>query len=330
MAPLPRLFARDGVPTQEMQSYYRRRAEQQMGLIITEPVAIDDPAATADSGMAHFYGGAALRAWKGICRSVHATPCRIMPQLNHVGMLRPESGDMPNPEAAAVGPSGIDPVILKQRVEPMSRERITSVITAFATAAHSARQLGFDGVEINGAHAGLVEQFLRKETNCRTDEYGGDILGRARFACRIIHAVRKATGHMFPIVFRYSQHGSGIWKSPLLKSPAELEILLGALCDAGVDMFSCDGVNMPAFHGSALNLPAWTRMLTKRPVIGNGGVGLPGLGLASLVQQLRAKDYDLVAVGRALLADAEWATKVRLAREAEIVPFTHRSWMRLF
>lgn len=328
MASVPRLYAQNGVPVPEMLRYYRRRAENQVGLIISEPVAVNDPAAAGDSGMSHFYGGAALRGWKQICQAVHASRCRIMPLLHHVGMLRPLRGDIPNPSEMAIGPSGIDPQTGGRRGESMSRERIRSVVSAFASAAYSAKVLGFDGVEINGAHAGLVEQFLRPETNRRTDEYGGDMPGRVRFACQIIHAVRKAVGRAFPVAFRYSPAGE-LWGKPLLESPHEMELFLNALCEAGVDIFECDGVSTPAFRGSPLSAPAWTRLLSHRPVIASGGIGLPGGSLLPHVRGMLGLRFDLLAVGRALLADAEWGTKVRESREADIVPFSSRSWLHL-
>lgn len=327
MAPLPRLFSQNGVPTPEMLHYYQRRARNMVGLIITEPVAVNDPSAAADSGMAHFYGGAALRAWRQICRAVHACACGIVPQLNHVGMLRPVNGDMPHPEAPAVGPSGIDPISGEKRGEEMSRGRISSVIASFATAARSACVLGFDGVEINGGSGSLVEQFLRKETNKRHDEYGGDIMRRARFACQVVQSVRKVVGRHFPVIFRFSQSGGDIWDTPLLASPAELEELLQMLCESGADFFACDGADRPAFPGSALPLAGWVRVLADRPVIINGGIGLPGAGCTG---DSALHWADLVAVGRALLADAEWGTKVHMGREHDIIPFTQRAWMHLF
>lgn len=328
MASVPRLFAQNGVPAPEMLHYYRRRSENMVGLIITEPVAVDDPAAAADSRMPQFYGGAALRAWKQICRAVHASQCRIMPQLNHVGMLRPQLGDIPNPEASPIGPSGIDPHTGIHRGETMSRDRIRAVASAFAASAYSAKVLGFDGVEINGSRAGLIEQFLRVETNHRIDEYGGDIVGRTRFACQVIHAVRKAVGRSFPVIFRYSPFGE-YWRTPLLESPGEMQSLLHALCDAGVDIFACDGRNSPAFAGSSLSAAAWTRVLSQRPVIAGGGIGLPGNSLLPRVRGLLAREFDLLAVGRALLADAEWGTKIHEARDPEIIPFSNRVWLHL-
>lgn len=330
MAPLPRLLAQNGVPTPEMLDYYRRRAGNRVGLIITEPVAVNDPVAAADSGMAHFYGGAALRAWKGICRAVHAAGCRIAPQLCHAGMLRPASGDMPNPDAAAIGPSGIDPESMEERGEAMSRERIRSVVSAFADAAALSRLIGFDAVEINGGHAYLIDQFLRTSTNRRADEYGGDMRSRCRFACQIVHAVRKAVGRKFPIIFRFSQFNAFEPSVPLFQTPAELDEMLQQMCEAGVDMFACSGIAQPAFHGNALSLAAWTRLLSKKPVIGGGGVGVRAGAGDFISRIMRAREVDLLAVGRALLADAAWGSKIHAAAEEDIRPCTQRSFMHLF
>lgn len=313
MAPVLRLFADAGMPTVEMQLYYSRRAAQELGLIISEPVAVN-ATASLDEGMAHFYGGAALRAWKGICRAVHRTGCKMAPLLFHAGMLHPGE--------EAAGPSGIDPGSLQQRGETMNKENIRNIALDFARAAASARLLGFDGVVVDGA--GLVEQFLRPETNRRHDEYGGDMVSRARFACELVHAVRKAVGSRFPILFRLPEHCAD--------SPQELEQLVSALCAAGVDIFACVGemVHFPAFAGSPLNMACWVRMLSQRPVIAEGGVGLRADSLQQLVRSLVAREFDLVAVGRALLADAEWGRKVRLAREDSISPFHPGAVLHLF
>lgn len=307
MAPLARCLARGGVPGADMLHYYRLRAAADVGLIVTEPVAVNDPAASADAGMPHFYGGAALREWKRICRAVQASGCRMAPQLSHAGMLRRADG---------CGPSGVDPLTLELRGVPMSRERMRAVALAFAQAAADARQLGFDAVEINGAQSGLLEQFLRASTNLRSDEYGGDLQRRTRFVCEVLHAVRKAVGRSFPVMFRFSQSGRGADASPLVATPAELESLLQPLCEAGVDIFACtvQELRRPAFAGSALNLAGWVKLLSQRPVVCEGGVGLPGAELSHLVQLVQAQRLDLLSVGRALHADAEWAARVRQGR----------------
>ena len=116
MAPMLRTHSQECVPAQALVQYYRLRASHLLGLIITEPIAVNEPAAALDDDMAHFSGGTALRLWKGVCRAVHAFPCRIAPQLFHAGMLRMDDG--------AIGPSGIDPITGNKRAERMSRDRI--------------------------------------------------------------------------------------------------------------------------------------------------------------------------------------------------------------
>ena len=327
MAPVQRFFAQDGVPTEEMMQYYYRRAVNAMGLIVTEPVAVPEPAAALDSGISVFYGGSALRAWKKICRVVHTTPCRIAPLLSHAGMLRRMQGaELPIGPAGGVGIPGVG------QCEMMNHMRIAEVAAAFGRGAAAAKILGFDAVVIDGADAHLIEQFLRPGTNQRRDEYGGDIRCRTRFACAVVHAVRKAVGRQFPVLFRFAQYSPLYGRSPLVSSPDELHHFLSMLCDAGVDIFCCADAQafLPAFGGSRLNLAGWTRLLTGRPAITEGAVGLPGVQIEPLVQRLRASEFDLVSVGRALLADCEWGSKIRLAREDEIIPFTRRSWLHLY
>ena len=327
MAPVQRFLAQDGVPTEEMLQYYYRRAVNAMGLIVTEPVAVPEPAAAVDVGMAVFYGGPALRAWKKICRMVHNTPCRIAPLLSHAGMLRQMPGDV-----FPIGPGGGDSLPGGNPGEVMNHTRIAEVAAAFGKGAAAAKILGFDAVAINGADAHLIEQFLRTETNHRHDEYGGDICGRTRFACAVVHAVRKAVGRQFPILFRFAQCSPLYGRSPLVPSSDDLRHFLGMLCDAGVDIFCCADTqaSLPAFGGSRLNLAGWTRLLTGRPAITEGAVGLPGVPVHELAQRLRASEFDLVSVGRALLADCAWGTKVRLSRDEEIIPFSRRSWLHLY
>lgn len=346
MAPMTRSFAPGGIPTPEMAAYYRRRAAHELGLIITEGVIINDPSASADANCPHFYGGAALRAWKAIAQAVHATPCKIAAQLWHVGMARPHSGDIPHPECAPIGPSGIDPISLQRTGETMSRSRIAAVIDAYAQAAAAAHQLGFDAVEIHGAHGYLIDQFLWEATNKRSDEYGGDLVGRTRFAREVVHAVRKAVGRRFPIIFRLSQWKVGHYDARLAQDPHELAELLAPLCDAGVDIFHCSTrrFDRAEFSGSSLSLAGWVKKLTGRPTIAVGSVGLDRefsaealrapaasapANLRRLAQMLSAGEFDLIAVGRALLADPAWATKVRFGMTERIIPFTKQSLSRL-
>lgn len=346
MAPMTRCFSPDGVPTQEVAEYYKRRAQHEVGLIVTEGTLVNEPAAGNAMGVPNFYGGAALRAWKKVVEAVHTTDAKIAPQLWHVGMARKLEGDYPNPSAPPIGPSGIDPESLAQVAEPMSRAKIEEVIEQFAQSALDAKKLHFDAVELHGAHGYLIDQFFWEKTNRRTDEYGGDLVGRTRFACDIIRAVRQAVGRNFPILFRFSQWKVGHYDVKLAQTPQELEAFLAPLMDAGVDIFDCSTRRYwePEFEGSPLNLAGWTKKLTGLPTISVGSVGLdktftetfgdPAVVvkhscIEPLVKRMRDEEFDLIAVGRALLADPAWADKMHAGRTDEIEVFTEESLRRL-
>ena len=155
---MTRGFSPGGAPTDEVAAYYQRRAKHEVGLIITEGTFIDEPSASPSSNYPNFFGGAPLRGWKKVLEAVHTTDCKIAPQLWHVGMARPFKGEnLPNPELPPIGPSGIDVNTLRQTTDPMSAAKIEEVIDAFARAAADAKRLGFDGVEIHGAHGYLID-----------------------------------------------------------------------------------------------------------------------------------------------------------------------------
>ena len=254
----------------------------------------------------------------------------MMPQLWHVGMMR-KPGDGPNPEAAPIGPSGLN--LAGEKVnEPPTEETLEDIVDTYAKAAKNAKQLGFDGLELHGAHGYLIDQFFWERTNRRTDRFGGErgawgIGSRTRFACEVVEACRQAVGHDFPIVLRFSQWKIGDYDAKLAETPAELERFLKPLTKAGVDIFHCSQRRFwePEFDGSALNLAGWTKKITGKPVITVGSVGLEGdfiqtfseggelqpADLGRLEQMLDAGEVDLVAVGRALLGDPAWAEKVR-------------------
>ncbi|MCS7461920.1 NADH:flavin oxidoreductase [Paenibacillus doosanensis] len=336
MAPMTRGFSPNGVPGPDVAAYYRRRAENEVGLIVTEGTLINHPAAGGSPNLPNFHGEEALAGWARVVEEVHAAGGKIMPQLWHVGTQR-KVGDLPNPEAMPIGPSGLDASGAKV-AEPMTEQEIAAVVEAFAQGAADAKRLGFDGIELHGAHGYLIDQFFWERTNRRTDRYGGDLIGRARFAVEIIEACRRAVGPDFPIMLRFSQWKTAEYTTRLAESPQELERFLTVLTDAGVDLFHCSTRRFwePEFAGSELNLAGWTKKLTGKPTVTVGSVGLDGdfmsyfregSGAANeqiegLLDRLERQEFDLVAVGRALLADPAWAVKVKEGRTGELTPFT--------
>ncbi len=340
MAPMTRSFSPGGVPTAKVVEYYRRRAAAGVGLIITEGTTVGHKAANGYPHVPRFYGVDALAGWKKVVDAVHAEGGKIVPQLWHVGNVR-RLGTEPDAAVPGYGPQGKvkDGKVL---VHGMTHEDIADVIAAFAQAAADAKAIGMDGVEIHGAHGYLVDQFFWEGTNQRDDEYGGSLAKRSRFAIELVQAVRAAVGPGFPIIFRFSQWKQQDYSARLVQTPEALGEFLQPLADAGVDIFHCSTRRFwePEFDGSDLNLAGWTRQLTGKPTITVGSVGLDGeflqfmvdtdkvaqpASLENLLKRLDADEFDLVAVGRALLVDPDWAAKVRDGREQDILPFSREA-----
>lgn len=340
MAPMTRSFSPGGVPNAKVVEYYRRRAAAGVGLIVTEGTTVGHKAANGYPNVPRFYGEDALAGWKQVVDAVHAEGGKIVPQLWHVGNVR-RLGTEPDASVPGYGPMEKlkDGEVV---VHGMTQADIDEVIAAFAQAARDAQAIGMDGVEIHGAHGYLIDQFFWEGSNQRTDGYGGDLAARSRFAIELIQAVRAAVGPDFPIILRYSQWKQQDYTARLVQTPEQLEAFLKPLSDAGVDIFHCSTRRFwePEFEGSDLNLAGWTRKLTGKPTITVGSVGLDGeflqfmvktdkvaepASLENLLERLNKEEFDLVAVGRALLVDPDWALKVREGREQDILPFSREA-----
>ncbi|MEO5330691.1 MAG: NADH:flavin oxidoreductase [Magnetococcus sp. YQC-5] len=330
MAPMTRSQCPGGVPTAQVAAYYGRRAANGVGLIITEGVLIDDPVAGGYPDCPVLFGAAALQGWREVIQTVHAAGGRIMPQIWHVGEIH-RLGEPPNPEFPGVGPSDVvegDRLL----VRALTEADIHRLIDGYASAARNAKEIGFDGVEIHGAHGYLIDQFLWERTNRRSDRYGGSFDRRLRFAVEVTVAVRAAVGPDFPVVFRFSQWKPQDYGARLAESPAALSDLLMPLKEAGVTIFHASNrrYQEPEFPGSNLNLAGWTKMITGCPTITVGSIGLDSeswsganpAGITPLLERLGRHEFDLIAVGRALLADYAWARKIREGRSADLLPYT--------
>jgi 2,4-dienoyl-CoA reductase-like NADH-dependent reductase (Old Yellow Enzyme family) len=324
------------VPGPDVAAYYERRARAAVGLILTEGTAPDRPASRNDPNVPVFFGAAPLAGWATVVQSVKGAGGFVMPQLWHVGALR-------NPSIKDYAPKPIDSPSGqaspgKRFAEPMSLDDVDACIAAFADAAAAAHRLGFDGVELHGAHGYLIDQFFWDGTNERTDKWGGPtIKDRAAFAAAIVRACRTATAPTFTIGIRLSQWKQQDFSARLATTPDDLAAWLGALVDAGADFLHCSQRRFwePEFEGSDLNFAGWAKKLTGKPVITVGSVGLSGefvgayrgessqpASLEELERRLDRGDFDLVAVGRALLVDPLWAAKVRDGRHAELMSFS--------
>ncbi len=343
MAPMTRKRSPGGVPSEEVAAYYRRRGEGGAGLIFSEGAFIDHPSAQAHEGNAydnipHFFGRDALRGWERVLAEVRGAGALFVPQLWHVGEVR-RLGMADDPAVPGFGPREIVENG-KAVVKAMSERDCEEISDSYARCARAAREMGCGGVALHGAHGYLMDQFFWSETNRRSDRYGGGIENRSRLACLVVERIRDAVGPGFPIVFRFSQWKMTDYDARIAESPAELGVLLDRLVAAGVDWFDVSTRRFwePAFEGDPRSLAAWTRHLSGKPAIAVGSIGLDRphqskvfrdkvdiaaqfADVEPVAEALARRDFDLAAVGRAILADPEWPEKVRTGRTAEIRPF---------
>ena len=302
-----------GIPADDVAAYYERRAEGEVGLILSEGTVIDRPASSNDPNIPRFHGSEALKGWRNVIDLVHEKGGQMAPQIWHMGYIEPK----PPYE----GPNN------------MSERDITDTIAAYASAAASAKKLGFDAVELHGAHGYLIDQFFFSTMNTRSDQYGGKtIADRNRFAVEVLKAVRAAVGPDFAVIIRLSQWKQQDYSARIATTPQEMETWLTPLKDAGADIFHCSQRRFwePEFEGSDLNFAGWAKKITGQPTISVGSVGLSsdffgafqGEGSAEssldeLVRRMDRNDFDLIAVGRAILQDAKWLQKVRAGQPTE-------------
>ena len=199
MAPMTRNRAIGNVPNELMAQYYAQRASA--GLIITEGTS-PSPNGLGYARIPGAFSPAQVAGWKRIAEAVHAQGAKMFMQFMHCGRIAhplnlPAGARVLGPSAAAAdGKMYTDAEGMKPNAMPqaMSAADIKAAIEEFAQAAKNAVAAGCDGVELHGANGYLLEQFIRPNSNVRTDAYGGSIENRARFVLEVADAVIKAIG----------------------------------------------------------------------------------------------------------------------------------------
>ena len=346
MAPMTRCFATDEVHDPRAVEYYARRARSGIGLIISEGSPPPTPEAPYHPKVPGFGNEAALAKWRDIAEAVNATGSHMLVQLWHAGVLRDAPGSA-HPDVVPVGPSGVFPVLdpdspdtieVRQIGREMTIADIERTIDLFAETARTCQQLGFSGIELHAAHGYLFDQFFWSESNRRTDRYGGDFAGRTRLAVETVQEIRRRTGPDFLIGLRFSQFKPPHYAPRLLaETPGELEQLLDPLVASGIDLIHASTRRfwVPEFEGSDLTLAGWTKKITGLPTISVGSVALDvafdprnGAGAAAgsadirdLVRMMERGDFDIIAIGRSLLSNPDWATIVREQGPTALAPF---------
>jgi len=338
MSPMTRNFTDGGLPLASVADYYCRRAEGGAGLIITEGVAPPHAVAQHVQQSPILQGATAFEAWRAVAAAVHGAGSMIMMQLWHAGLGRKASVSI-NPLEPSIGPSGYMPEG-EGPARAMTERDIEAVLEAFGKAAEMAEQAGFDGVNLHGAHGYLIDQFFWQRTNQRDDHYGGHVGNRVRLAVEIVTEIRRRVSADFPIMFRFSQWKGPDYEARLATSPDELAGYLQPIADAGVDIFDASTRRFweAEFEGSPLNLAGWAKKLTGKAAMTVGSISLDlplqsrgarvkdvaavsATNLAKLMEMFNRGDFDLVGVGRAIIANPDWASLVRQGAFGKLVPY---------
>ncbi len=308
MAPLTRCMADDDlVPTQSMADYYARRAET--GLIITEATIIR-PDGQGYPNTPGIFNEKQIKGWKVVTDAVHQRGGKIFLQLWHTGRVAHPyffDGDFVL-GASAIGIEGTVPRVreLKYTVpKAASLQEIEQLIQDYRQAAANARIAGFDGVEIHGANGYLLDQFLHYSSNVREDEYGQTPENMTRFPLAVVDAVSHEIG----------AERCGLRLSPgayfnMEKDPRDRQVFDYLLSELDkrtlaylhVGIFD-DAMTFDYLGGS---VSAYMREHSRQTLVGVGGYSAESGSTAIANQQ-----FDLLAIGRPLIANPDYVERVR-------------------
>lgn len=309
-----------GIPTLQEQAYWLERAKGEVGCIITDATSVDPNTPYLGNTLC-FRSEESIVEYKKFTDKIHEYGTKIIPQITH-----------PGPESISSF-FGVTPISssgylnsMYQKTRELKVEEIPNIISMYANTSYQAKQAGFDGIELHCAHGYmLLGSFLSPLKNKRTDEYGGDLMHRARLLFEVIEAIKSKCGAEFPIILRMSgseKIAGGNTVENMLQLIPELE-------KRGVDAFEISGGSqyelpnkiMPS-HGEecATNLKEALRIkeISHIPVLLVGKINEAKLA-RSLVEE---EKVDGIVLGRALLADVDFVKKVKEGKDCQIAPCT--------
>ncbi len=284
-----------GAVTNKLIQHYTRRSKS-LGLLIIEHSYIH-PDGKVSKRQLGIYNDSLIPGLKQLANKVHKTGTPTIIQINHAGAKSTQ--EITGTKPVAPSPNG--------DVRELQAREIKALTEAFAAAAERAVEAGFDGVEIHGAHGFLINQFYSPLTNKRQDKYGGSLEKRIRFPLEVVGKVKEKTGER-PLLYRLGSDDLDP-KGTKIKDSQKFAVKLE---EAGVDIIDVSGgvsgSRPTRFQGTQGYFIPQAQQIKKAvniPVIGVGGITQPRYA-NKVIQEGKV---DLVAVGRALLKDPDWATK---------------------
>jgi 2,4-dienoyl-CoA reductase-like NADH-dependent reductase (Old Yellow Enzyme family) len=315
VAPMTRMSAgQESIPRQDVLDFLVRRAENGAAIVYTEAIVTDYESAQGYPGQSRILDQQQINAWKTVTEKIREAGAISIMQMFHCGrMAWPEV----NPVHRVIAPSGLTPKQdnpLTQSHYPvpevMNLYDIENVINGFVETAKGAVASGFDGIEIHGAHGYLINQFLSSYSNQRTDEYGGSVANRYRFAHEIIEAVRPVVPDKLLLTFRISNWGVADMEVSQYGSKEEYQELIGYLDKEPIDAISVStyDFSLKAF-GTDKNMAQLTREATGLPIMICGRI----YDRASAEEAI--KDADIVLSAKSILLNPNWVEDVRTGKE---------------
>jgi 2,4-dienoyl-CoA reductase-like NADH-dependent reductase (Old Yellow Enzyme family) len=303
----------DSIPRQDVLDFLVRRAKNGASIVYTEAIVTDYESAQGYPKQSRLITQRQIEAWRPVVRVIQKEGAVAIMQMFHCGrMAWPEI----NPVNRVIAPSPIAP---KQdnpmtgapypKPDEMSHFDIQHVILGFVETARGAVEAGFDGIEIHGAHGYLINNFLSSYSNQRTDEYGGSVENRYRFAHQIIAAVRKVVPEDRLLAFRISNWGVADMDVSLFDSKSEWQQLIKLLSKEPIDAISVSTYDYSAnVFGTNQNMAQITREVTDLPIMICGKI----FDRASAEDAL--KNADIVLSAKSILLNPNWVEDVRAGK----------------
>jgi len=316
MAPMATpLWSGDGTASERLRDFCKARADAGVGLVIVGATLVS-PGLLQRIDDDKFIPG-----FRQLVASLHDAGAKAALQLYHMGaveaMYSPEKGDQ------SIAPSGLPAYPGGPNCKEMTTAEIHDVVDAFALAGKRAKQAGFDAVELHAAHGYLIAQFISPLFNKRTDEYGGDVTRRCRFVLEIVKGIKAECGHDYPVIVRvsgeeYEEGGIKIGDTKLLARLLEEAGAAAVHVSHGTQVSPVPLSLAPACYpeGVLVYLAEQVKSAVNIPVIAVGKIKSPHFA-EKVLQDGKA---DLIALGRALIADPEWLKKAEAGALADIRP----------
>ena len=310
-----RLADREGFVTDATVAYFAARARGGTGLVTVE-MASPERVGRHRLHELGIYDDRFLPGLRRLTDAIHEHGAKASIQLGHAGGHTREDicGEQP------IAPSAVPHYVFEMHGETitpveMTQERIAQTVRAFVEAAARAKAANFDLIELHVAHGYLLSQFLCPEENHRIDEYGGSLANRARISLEVLRAL-KANVRRFPVIFRLNVNdyfpngltfpdGLQVAKWAAMEGADALHITAGHYRSLPSAHMMTPPMNCP--EGVFLEYAARVKLEVPVPVIAVGRLGNPALAM----QAVDTGKADFVALGRPLIADAEWPVKVR-------------------